>query len=97
MGSVKASDIEDLNCTYEFFCTSSIPQTETTVCSKPITNQEVLTHSQALNSLKSAGPDDIPLKFSAISGQILPVAPVLVELCNICIIKGIYPNTLKIG
>ena len=47
------------------------------------------------NPAKSAGPDDIPSKFLAISAQIL--APVLVELYNNCIIKVICPNTPEVA
>ena len=71
-----------------------IRRTKSTFFLKPIPNQKILTHLQALNSEKSAGPDGIPLKFLAVSDQI--IALVLVKLYNNCIIKGIYPNTLKI-
>ena len=94
IGQKMASDIENLNCTYEFSCTSLIPQTKSTFFLKPITNQEVLTHSQALYPANSAEPDCIPSKFVAIGAQI--IATVLVDLYNNCIIKEIYPNLLKI-
>ena len=124
IGQKMVSDIENINWTYEFSCASLTPQTKSLFFLKPITNQEVSTHLQALNLAKSVGLDSIPLKFSVISAQIL--APVLVELYHkrkleviaefaakltgIAMwmlllrsprhdtdVKGIYPNTFKIG
>ena len=62
---------------------------------KPIVDEEILLRIRQLNSTKSSGTGGIPIKYVKMSATI--ITPILTNLCNHCITKGIFPEVLKIA
>ena len=61
----------------------------------PITEEEILYHIRNLNSRKCSGINNIPIKFVKIASVV--ITPILTNLHNDCISKGIFPDILKVS
>lgn len=62
---------------------------------QPITEVEVISLLRELNSSKSTGSNEIPIKYLKLATTI--IAPILTDLFNYCIKSGEYPDILKVA
>ena len=93
IGKNMASNISCSPNTSKFRPETFIPSNGSSFFLHPITVEEVTKHLNDLNPSKSAGPENIPIRFIKMSTVV--VAPILTELYNQCIKSSTYPNPLK--
>ena len=59
----------------------------------PVTSDDVVNVIKILPNKKTTGPDDIPI--SIIKANCELIAPILSELINASVLKGVFPSSLK--
>ena len=60
-----------------------------------MTEEKILYHVRNLNSRRNTGINNIPIEFFQIASVV--ITPILTNLYNDCISKGIFPDILKIS
>ena len=72
-----------------------LPRQANSIFLSPTTPEEILTLINGLDSKKSCGHDDIPVRTLKLSKYLL--APVLSNVINESICDGVFPNNIKIA
>ena len=72
-----------------------LPRQANSIFVSPTTPEEILTLINGLDSKKSCGHDDIPVRTLKLSKYLL--APLLSNVINESICDGVFPNNLKIA
>jgi len=72
-----------------------LPRQANSIFLSPTTPEEILSLINGLDSKKSCGHDDIPVRTLKLSKYLL--APLLSNVMNECICDGVFPNNLKIA